>query len=88
MRRTLTIVLDIEVLARREGEAWAKARLEHLRELGLPIPMRWPGLLALAYMTAEDLADVRAIQFGDIQKLAARIQEHAARTWAELVHAA
>ena len=79
---------DFELLARREGEAWARRRLEQLQLLGYPIPADWPGLMALAYMTAEDLAIVRAIEMADIEKLALRINEYAARAWAELVQAA
>src|SRR5204863_122806 len=31
-------VLDLELLARREGEAWARGRLEQLKLLGRPVP--------------------------------------------------
>jgi hypothetical protein len=81
-------VFDFELLARREGEAWARGRLEQLRLLGRPIPPDWPGLMALAYLTAEDLATVRAIDPRDVQKLALRINEYAERAWAALVQAA
>jgi len=82
------VLLDFELLARREGEAWARGRLEQLQILGQPIPRDWPGLFALAYMTAEDLAAVRAIDFADVHKLALRIHEYAAQTWASLIRAA
>ncbi len=81
-------MLNLEVLARREGEAWARWRLHQLRALGQPIPSHWPGIFAVAYITAEDLASARAIHVRDIQKLAQLINDYAAETWTALVQAA
>ncbi len=72
---------DLEELARREGEAWAKDRFEQLRESAHPIPQVWPGLIAVAYMVAEDLADNGVIKSSDVRRLAERINGYAARTW-------
>jgi hypothetical protein len=72
---------DLEELARREGEAWARDRLEQLLELDHPLPQSWPGLIAVAYMVAEDLADNRVIASTEVRKLAERINEYAAKTW-------
>ena len=72
----------LEDLARREGEAWAKDRLEQLRGQERPIPQSWPGLIAVAYMVAEDLADNRVIPSSDVRRLAERINDCAAQTWA------
>ncbi len=71
----------LEDLARREGEAWAKNRLEQLRELQAPVPRIWPGLIAVAYMVAEDLADNGVILSSDVRKLAERINDYASQTW-------
>jgi hypothetical protein len=75
---------DLEALARREGETWAKDRLQQLIELDRPIPRIWPGLIAVAYMVAEDLADNGVIASTEVRALAERINEYAARTWSAM----
>jgi hypothetical protein len=75
---------DLEVLARREGETWAKDRLQQLIELDRPIPRAWPGLIAVAYMVAEDLADNGVIASSEVRELAERINDCAARTWSAM----
>jgi hypothetical protein len=80
----VVVMSDLENLARREGEAWARRRFEQLHELERPVPHVWPGLIAVAYMVAEDLADNRVIQPRDVRKLAERINECAAMTWSTL----
>jgi hypothetical protein len=72
---------DLEALARREGETWARNRLEQLRMLEHAIPKAWPGLIAVAYMVAEDLADNGVIASYEVRRLAERINDHAAMTW-------
>jgi hypothetical protein len=72
---------DLDELARREGETWAKDRLQQLIR---PIPRLWPGLIAVAYMVAEDLADNGIIASTEVRKLAERINEYAARTWSAM----
>ena len=71
----------LEDLARREGEAWARDRLTQLRQLEHPVPQSWPGLIAVAYMVAEDLADNGIIASSEVRGLAERINDYAARTW-------
>jgi hypothetical protein len=75
---------DLEALAQREGETWAKDRLQQLIELDRPIPRVWPGLIAVAYMVAEDLADNGVIASSEVRPLAERINECAARTWSAM----
>jgi hypothetical protein len=75
---------DLDLLARREGETWAKDRLQQLIELDRPIPRLWPGLIAVAYMVAEDLADNGVIASTEVRALAERINEYAARTWSDM----
>ena len=75
---------DLEDLARREGEAWARDRLQQMLELNDPVPRSWPGMIAAAYMVAEDLADHGVITSSDVRQLAERINDHAKRAWSAM----
>jgi hypothetical protein len=74
-------MIDLDSLARGEGEAWAKERLEQFRQLRLSIPSRSPGHFVYAQMVAEHLCETGIIHPSDVAKLADKINEYAAEIW-------
>jgi hypothetical protein len=73
-------MVDIERLARLEGELWARRIRDHLLRWDGPLQMDWPGRAA----EARTLASTLTAHARTRDRLARLIQERAADVWHEL----
>jgi hypothetical protein len=75
-------MVDIEELARREGESLARAILRLKQARGDPVPRDWPGSMNAAYLVASSLA----VDPTELDQLARRIDEYGSKTWGVITH--